>query len=42
MTNDLLEAVRDLKKAVKYLHVPLQHGCNEQLRLMKRGYTVAD
>jgi tRNA-2-methylthio-N6-dimethylallyladenosine synthase len=42
MTNDLLEAVRDLKKAVKYLHVPLQHGCNEQLRLMKRGYTVED
>ena len=42
MTNDLLEAVRDLPKAVKYLHVPLQHGCDEQLRLMKRGYTVED
>ena len=42
MTDDLLQAVRDLPKAVKYLHVPLQHGCDEQLRLMKRGYTVAD
>lgn len=42
MTDDLLQAVRDLPKAVKYLHVPLQHGCNEQLRLMKRGYTVED
>ena len=27
---------------MRYLHVPLQHGCNEQLRLMKRGYTVED
>ncbi len=42
MTDDLLQAVRDLPKAVRYLHVPLQHGCNEQLRLMKRGYTVED
>jgi tRNA-2-methylthio-N6-dimethylallyladenosine synthase len=42
MTDDLLQAVRDLKKAVKYLHVPLQHGCNDQLKLMKRGYTVED
>lgn len=42
MTDDLLQAVRDLPKAVKYLHVPLQHGCNEQLKLMKRGYTVED
>ncbi|MEQ9412036.1 MAG: tRNA (N6-isopentenyl adenosine(37)-C2)-methylthiotransferase MiaB [Fuerstiella sp.] len=42
MTDDLLQAVRDLPKAVRYLHVPLQHGCNEQLKLMKRGYTVED
>ena len=42
MTVDLLEAVRDLPKAVKYLHAPLQHGCNDQLKLMKRGYTVED
>lgn len=42
MTDDLLHAVRDLEKAVKYLHVPLQHGCNDQLKLMKRGYTVEE
>jgi len=42
MTDDLLHAVRDLDKAVKYLHVPLQHGCNDQLKLMKRGYTVEE
>ena len=42
MTDDLLQAVRDIPKAVRYLHVPLQHGCDEQLKLMKRGYTVDD
>ena len=42
MTDDLLQAVRDLPKVMRYLHVPLQHGCNEVLRRMKRGYTVED
>jgi len=42
MTNDLLFAIRDLPKCSRYLHVPLQHGCNEQLKRMKRGYTVED
>ncbi|MFH1303369.1 MAG: tRNA (N6-isopentenyl adenosine(37)-C2)-methylthiotransferase MiaB [Planctomycetota bacterium] len=42
MTNDLLEAIRDLPKATRYLHVPLQHGCNDVLKVMKRGYTVED
>ena len=32
MTDDLLQAVRDLPKVMKYLHVPLQHGCNEVLQ----------
>lgn len=41
MTDDLLDAVRDLPKVCKYLHVPAQHGCDEQLRKMKRLYTVA-
>jgi len=40
MTDDLLQAVRDLPKAMKYLHVPLQHGCNDVLQRMKRGYTI--
>ncbi|MBI1314257.1 tRNA (N6-isopentenyl adenosine(37)-C2)-methylthiotransferase MiaB [bacterium] len=42
MTTDLLEAVRDLPKVCRYLHVPAQHGCDEQLKRMKRGYTIAD
>ena len=42
MTDDLLQAVRDLPKAIRYLHVPLQHGCNDVLKRMKRGYTVED
>ncbi|MGD9856430.1 MAG: MiaB/RimO family radical SAM methylthiotransferase, partial [Planctomycetaceae bacterium] len=42
MTNDLLEAVRDLPKVAHYLHVPLQSGCDEVLARMKRGYTTAE
>jgi tRNA-2-methylthio-N6-dimethylallyladenosine synthase len=42
MTNDLLDAVRDLPKVVKYLHVPVQSGCDEVLKRMKRLYTVAE
>lgn len=42
MTDDLLQAVRDLPKVARYLHVPLQSGCDDVLKRMKRGYTVAD
>lgn len=42
MTNDLLEAIRDLPKLSRYLHVPLQSGCDDVLKRMKRGYTTAD
>lgn len=42
MTTDLLQAVRDLPKVMKYLHVPAQSGCNEVLKRMKRGYTVEE
>ena len=42
MTDDLLQAMRDLPKVARYLHVPLQSGCDEVLQRMKRGYTVAD
>jgi tRNA-2-methylthio-N6-dimethylallyladenosine synthase len=41
MTDDLLQAVRDLPKASRYLHVPAQSGCDEVLKRMKRLYTVA-
>ena len=40
MTDDLLQAIRDLPKVSRYLHVPAQSGCNEILKRMKRGYTV--
>ena len=40
MTSDLLQVVRDLPKISKYLHVPVQSGCNEMLKRMKRMYTV--
>ena len=42
MTDDLLDAVRDLPKCSPYLHVPAQSGSNEVLARMKRGYTVED
>lgn len=41
MSDDLLEAVRDLPKVARYLHVPLQSGCDDVLKRMKRSYTVA-
>lgn len=40
MTDDLLQAIRDLPKVSRYLHVPAQSGCNLMLKRMKRGYTV--
>jgi tRNA-2-methylthio-N6-dimethylallyladenosine synthase len=42
MSDDLLQAVRDLPKVFSYLHVPAQSGCNDVLARMKRGYTVED
>ncbi|MDA1017877.1 MAG: tRNA (N6-isopentenyl adenosine(37)-C2)-methylthiotransferase MiaB [Planctomycetota bacterium] len=42
MDRVLLQAVRDLPKVVRYLHVPAQSGCNDVLKRMKRGYTVED
>ncbi|MBS0263589.1 MAG: tRNA (N6-isopentenyl adenosine(37)-C2)-methylthiotransferase MiaB, partial [Planctomycetes bacterium] len=42
MTDDLLEAVRDMPKVARYLHVPAQSGCNEMLKRMKRGYTIEE
>jgi tRNA-2-methylthio-N6-dimethylallyladenosine synthase len=40
MTDDLIDAVRDLPKVSPYIHVPAQHGCDDVLKAMKRGYTV--
>jgi tRNA-2-methylthio-N6-dimethylallyladenosine synthase len=40
MSDDLLDAMRDLPKVCRYLHVPAQSGCNDVLKRMKRLYTV--
>lgn len=40
MTGELLQTLRELPKCSHYLHVPLQSGCDEMLKRMKRGYTV--
>ena len=40
MKKELLETIRDLPKVSPYLHVPLQHGSNDVLKRMRRGYTV--
>jgi tRNA-2-methylthio-N6-dimethylallyladenosine synthase len=40
MSDDLLQAVRDLPKVLPYLHVPVQSGCDIMLKRMKRLYTV--
>ncbi len=42
MTDDLLQAVRNLPRVARYLHVPLQSGCDDVLKRMKRGYTLGD
>jgi tRNA-2-methylthio-N6-dimethylallyladenosine synthase len=42
MTDDLLSAVRDLKKVSPYLHVPAQSGSTDVLKRMKRGYTAEE
>ncbi|MHC5541725.1 tRNA (N6-isopentenyl adenosine(37)-C2)-methylthiotransferase MiaB [Singulisphaera rosea] len=41
MTDDLLQAIRDLPRVSRYLHIPAQSGCDEMLKKMKRNYTVA-
>jgi len=37
---NLFKAMRDLKKVYRHLHLPLQSGSDNILKLMRRGYTV--
>ncbi|MDD5438753.1 MAG: tRNA (N6-isopentenyl adenosine(37)-C2)-methylthiotransferase MiaB [Candidatus Omnitrophica bacterium] len=39
-TKKLFEAMRDLPKVDKHLHLPIQSGSNRILTLMNRGYTA--
>ncbi len=40
MNDDLIDAMADLEKVCEYLHLPVQSGDDEQLKAMRRGYTV--
>ncbi len=39
---DVFEAMRDLPKVCRYIHMPAQSGSDRVLRAMKRGYTRRD
>ena len=39
---DLIDVYADVPELVSHLHLPVQSGSDRILRLMKRGYTVAD
>ena len=39
LSDELIEAMRDCKKVCKHLHLPLQSGSTEILRVMNRRYT---
>jgi len=39
MSDDIINAVRDLPKVCEYFHLPLQSGDDEILKEMNRGYT---
>ncbi len=41
-SDEALQAMRDCKRICRYLHVPAQHGNDRILKLMNRGYTVAE
>lgn len=40
MTFDMVDAMADSPKVARQMHLPVQHGDNEMLRRMNRGYTI--
>jgi len=42
MTVDVIKAVQRLSKVCEHIHLPVQHGDNEILKEMNRGYTTDD
>jgi tRNA-2-methylthio-N6-dimethylallyladenosine synthase len=42
MTDELLDAVRELPKVMPHIEVPVQAGDDDVLRAMRRGYTADD
>jgi len=42
LSDDLIAAIRDLDKVCEHIHLPLQSGSSEILRMMNRRYTYED
>ncbi|MBI5700895.1 radical SAM protein [Candidatus Saganbacteria bacterium] len=42
MSDEIIDAVHDLPHVCEYFHLPIQHGDDEILKSMNRGYTVSD
>lgn len=40
MTFDMIDAMAASPKVVRHMHLPVQHGSNEMLKQMNRGYTI--
>ena len=40
MTFDMVDAMAASPKVARHMHLPVQHGDNEMLRRMNRGYTI--
>jgi tRNA-2-methylthio-N6-dimethylallyladenosine synthase len=40
--DDVLEVIRDHHRLCRYIHVPAQSGSDRMLKMMNRGYTVAE
>jgi len=40
--DDVLEVIRDHPRLCRYLHVPAQSGSDRMLKMMNRGYTIAE
>ena len=40
MTFEMVDAIAESPKVVTQMHLPVQHGSNEMLKKMNRGYTI--
>lgn len=42
MSDEIIDAVAELPRVCEYFHLPVQHGDDDILRSMNRGYSAAD